>query len=73
MASEVQESKKKNFGYDALHKEYGDMMGMGIVDPLKVVRVALQNAAGRAALMLTTDTVITELKEKDKVAVGATA
>jgi chaperonin GroEL len=73
VASEVQESDKPNFGYDALSKKYGDMIRMGIVDPLKVVRVALQNAASRAALMLTTDTVITELKEKDKAAVGATA
>jgi chaperonin GroEL len=49
------------------------MIEMGILDPLKVVRVALQNAAGRAGLMLTMETVITELKEKEKAAVGATA
>jgi len=71
--AEVLEHKETNFGYDALSKTYGDMIEMGILDPLKVVRVALQNAAGRAGLMLTTETAITELKEKEKVAVGATA
>ena len=58
---------------EALTKTYGDMIEMGILDPLKVVRVALQNAASRAGLMLTMETVITELKEKEKAAVGATA
>jgi len=73
VASEIEEHDGANFGYDALAKKYGDMLEMGVVDPLKVVRVALQHAAGRAGLMLTTDTVITELNDKDKVAVGATA
>ncbi|HLF93259.1 MAG TPA: chaperonin GroEL [Planctomycetota bacterium] len=71
--AEILDRKEKNFGYDALSKKYGDMVEMGILDPLKVVRVALQNAAGRAGLMLTMETVITELKEKEKAAVGATA
>ena len=61
------------FGYDALAKKYGDMFEMGVVDPVKVVRIALQHAAGRAGLMLTTDTVITDLKDKDSTAVGAIA
>ena len=72
-AAEVLESDDLNFGYDALGKRYGDMTEMGIIDPLKVVRIGLQNAAGRAGLMLTTDTVITELKDDEKAAVGATA
>jgi len=72
-AAEVLESSDPNHGYDALNKVYGNMIEMGIIDPLKVVRVALQNAASRAGLMLTTDTVITELKDKEKTAVGATA
>jgi chaperonin GroEL len=71
--AEILDRKEKNFGYDALGKRYGDLVEMGIIDPLKVVRVALQNAAGRAGLMLTMETVITELKEKEKAAVGATA
>ncbi|MEM8883469.1 MAG: chaperonin GroEL [Planctomycetota bacterium] len=73
VASEILENGDANFGYDALRKEYGNMLELGVVDPLKVVRVALQYAAGRAGLMLTTDTVITELKDKENVAVGATA
>ncbi|MCK6460005.1 MAG: chaperonin GroEL [Planctomycetes bacterium] len=73
VVAEILDRKEKNFGYDALSKTYGDMIEMGILDPLKVVRVALQNAAGRAGLMLTMETVITELKEKEKAAVGATA
>jgi chaperonin GroEL len=72
-AAEVLESDDMGFGYDALNKKYGNMIEMGILDPLKVVRVSLQNAASRAGLMLTTDTIITELKEKEKAAVGATA
>jgi chaperonin GroEL len=72
-AAEVLESEDMAFGFDALNKQYGNMIEMGILDPLKVVRVSLQNAAGRAGLMLTTDTIITELKEKEKTAVGATA
>ena len=73
VAAEVMESKDTNFGYDALNKKYGDMLEMGVIDPVKVVRVGLQNSASRAALMLTTDTMITELKDKDSAAVGATA
>jgi chaperonin GroEL len=73
VAAQVLEHDDPNFGYDALQKQYGNMVKLGVIDPLKVVRIALQNAAGRAALMLTTETVITELKEKEKAAVGATA
>jgi chaperonin GroEL len=73
VAAEILESEDSNFGFDALRKRYGNMIEMGIVDPVKVVRVGLQNAAGRAGLMLTTDTLIADLKDKDKAAVGATA
>jgi len=73
VASEVSEHEDANFGYDALNKQYGDMIEMGVLDPVKVVRVGLQNAASRAGLMLTMETVITELKDKDKTAIGATA
>jgi chaperonin GroEL len=72
-AAEALEHEDRSYGFDALKKTYGNMIEMGIVDPLKVVRVSLQNAAGRAGLMLTTDTIITELKDKEKTAVGATA
>ena len=73
VASEILESDDVAFGYDALAKQYGNMLEMGVVDPVKVVRIALQNAAGRAGLMLTTDTVITELKDNDSTAIGAVA
>jgi chaperonin GroEL len=53
-----------NFGYNALTEEYGDLIKMGVIVPLKVERVALQNAASVASLLLTTDAVISELKEK---------
>ena len=52
--------KSGNFGYDAQRDEYGDMMELGIIDPTKVVRVALQNAASIAGLMITTEVMIAD-------------
>ena len=52
-----------NYGYNAGNGEYGDMVAMGVLDPTKVTRVALQNAASIAGLMLTTDCMVTELPE----------
>jgi chaperonin GroEL len=60
---------KGNYGYNAANGEYGDMVEMGVLDPAKVTRSALQNAASIAALMLTTDCMISELVE-DKPAGG---
>jgi len=54
-----------NFGYNAQTGEYGDMIAMGIVDPVKVVRTALQNAASVASLLITTEAMIAELPKKD--------
>ena len=54
---------KGNFGYNALTDEYGDMIKMGVVVPLKVERIALENAASVAGLLLTTDAAISEIKE----------
>jgi len=51
---------KENFGYNAQTEEFGDMMDMGVLDPTKVVRVALQNAASIAGLMITTEVMIAE-------------
>ena len=73
VVAEILENDDVTFGYNALAKQYGNMFEMGVVDPVKVTRIALQNAASRAGLMLTTDTAITDLKDKDKVAIGATA
>jgi len=62
--------KPQNWGYDARTGEFVDMFKAGIVDPTKVVRTALQNAASVAGLMLTTEVMVTELKEgKDEEAV----
>jgi len=60
---------KGSFGYNAATGEYGDMLVMGVVDPTKVTRVALQNAASIAGLMLTTACMVAELPE-DKPAGG---
>ncbi len=66
-------SRGKNFGYDAAKGEYVDMFEAGIIDPTKVARVALQNAASVAGLMLTTDVLCTEFKEdKHEKIEGAT-
>ena len=64
------EAKPQNWGYDARNAEFVDMFKAGIIDPTKVVRSALQNAASVAGLMLTTNVMVTELKEgKDEEAV----
>ena len=58
-------------GYDALKGEYGDMFAKGIVDAAKVTRSALQNAASIAGMVLTTETLVTDLPEKKEAAAGA--
>ena len=55
-----------NYGYNAQTGEYGDMMAMGVVDPTKVTRTALQNAASVAGLVLTTDAMVAELPKEEK-------
>ena len=62
---------KTGEGYDALRGEYGDMFKKGIVDAAKVTRSALQNAASIAAMVLTTETLVTDIPEKDKAGAGA--
>ncbi|RKY09111.1 MAG: chaperonin GroEL [Planctomycetota bacterium] len=64
VAQKVLESKETNFGYDALRKEYGDMIKFGVIVPTKVERIALQNGASIASLLLTTDAVVSEIPEK---------
>ena len=65
VADEVAE-KSTNVGFDANQGEYVDMFKAGIIDPLKVVRVALENAASIASLMLTTETMVTDFDKEDK-------
>jgi len=64
-------ANKGNFGYNARKGEFEDLVKAGVVDPAKVTRVALQNAASVAGLMLTVESMITELKEDDKPIAGA--
>ncbi|RWX77121.1 chaperonin GroEL [Neorhizobium lilium] len=65
VVGKILESDTDNFGYNAQTGEYGDMIAMGIVDPLKVVRTALQNAASVASLLITTEAMIAELPKKE--------
>jgi chaperonin GroEL len=57
---------KQDMGFNALTEKYEDMVKSGILDPTKVVRIALQNAASIAGLMLTTEGLVTELPEEEK-------
>ncbi|KRB49864.1 molecular chaperone GroEL [Rhizobium sp. Root708] len=65
VVGKVLDKNEDNFGYNAQTSEYGDMIAMGIVDPVKVVRTALQNAASVASLLITTEAMIAELPKKD--------
>ena len=60
-------SEKGNFGFDAQSGQYGDMISKGIIDPKKVTRTALENAASIAGLLLTTEALVTELPEEEKM------
>jgi len=66
VAAKVEGTNEVNFGYNALSGEYGDLVKMGVIVPTKVERIALQNASSIAGLLLTTDAVVTEIKEKKK-------
>jgi chaperonin GroEL len=68
----VRDSKDGNFGFNAENGEFGDMIKAGVIDPAKVTRLALQNAASIVALMLTTEVLIADIKEEEEMAaVGA--
>src|SRR6266568_3627931 len=66
VVSQVREAKNKNFGYNAQTDAFEDLVAAGVIDPTKVTRTALQNAASIAALLLTTECVVVEKKEKEK-------
>src|SRR4029077_18789937 len=66
VVGKVRESKQANFGFNAETEDYTDMISAGILDPAKVTRSALQNAASIAALMLTTEALISEIPEEEK-------
>jgi chaperonin GroEL len=63
-------SKKGNHGFNARSEDYGDLVKMGVIDPTKVVRTALSNAASIAGLLLTTDALVTEEEEEDEAPAG---
>src|SRR4051794_31289365 len=66
----VKESKDTNFGFNAATEEYSDMISAGILDPAKVTRTALQNAASISALMLTTEALVSDIPEEEKAPAG---
>ena len=68
VVDKVRSNKSANYGFNAETEEYGDMIAMGVVDPTKVTRYALQNAASIAGLLLTTEALISELPEQEKEA-----
>jgi chaperonin GroEL len=73
IVAQILENKNPAYGYDAASGEFGDLFKLGIIDPAKVAKTALQNAASVSGLALTTDVLITELKEKDGQDVNAVA
>ena len=67
----IRDSKDENFGFDAETGEFTDLVKAGVIDPAKVTRLALQNAASVAGLMLTTEALVADIKEDEKKAAGA--
>ncbi|MFL5499725.1 MAG: TCP-1/cpn60 chaperonin family protein, partial [Gemmatimonadaceae bacterium] len=63
VVEKIRNSKENNYGYNALTDEYEDLVAAGVIDPTKVTRTALQNAASIAGLLLTTEALIVEKKE----------
>jgi len=68
VANEVEKSENANYGFNAATGEYVDMFEAGIIDPLKVERVALQNAVSVASLLLTTEATVSDIKEEKAAA-----
>src|SRR4029077_11203819 len=70
VASKVLDNSSQNFGYDARQDRYCDMVKEGIIDPTKVVRSALQNAASVATLLLTSDALVADMPKEEKKSGG---
>jgi chaperonin GroEL len=68
VVEKVRKDKSANFGYNAASDSYGDMVNSGVIDPTKVARTALQNAASIAGLLLTTEALVAEIPEEEKKA-----
>ena len=73
IVDKILSSKKNNYGFDAYKEDYTDMLDAGIVDPTKVTRSALENAASVAAMVLTTESLVTDIKEDAAAAQAAAA
>ncbi|MFL5464305.1 MAG: chaperonin GroEL [Gemmatimonadaceae bacterium] len=71
VVEKIRQSKETNYGYNALTDEYEDLVAAGVIDPTKVTRTALQNAASIAGLLLTTEALIVEKKEPTPAGAGA--
>jgi chaperonin GroEL len=68
VAAKIKESKEKHWGFNAQTEQYEDLVKAGVIDPAKVVRSALTNAASIASLLLTTEALVSEIPEKEKAA-----
>ncbi|MBA3321567.1 MAG: chaperonin GroEL, partial [Pyrinomonadaceae bacterium] len=66
IVEKVRDNKKDNYGFNAATEQFEDLVEAGVIDPAKVTRSALQNAASIAGLMLTTEALVSELPEDDK-------
>ena len=64
IVEQIKHSDDANYGYDAAKNEYGDLVAKGIIDPTKVTRIALQNAGSIAALLLTTESIVSDIPEE---------
>ena len=71
VAGKVRESDDKAFGFNAQTEEYGDMFAFGVIDPAKVVRTALEDAASVAGLLITTEAMVADRPKDDKAGAGA--
>jgi chaperonin GroEL len=70
VVGKVRENSNPNFGYNAATDTYEDLVAAGVIDPTKVTRTALQNAASIASLMLTTEAMIADIPEKKSAPAG---
>ena len=73
VVGKILENKSETFGFDAQNEEYVDMVEKGIIDPAKVVRTALQDAASIAGLLVTTEAIVAESPKKDAASSGMPA
>src|SRR5438067_2958744 len=73
VAGKVKESRERHWGFNAQSEEYEDLVKAGVIDPTKVVRTALTNAASIASLLLTTEALVSEIPEKEKPAPAPSA